>query len=89
VPDTSSIIPAALAQRLAALSPTDREAVLARALETVEPKARDAARVAVRDRNGQPLAPCRPARARLLVAAGKAQWLQGEPPAIQLQSSTG
>ena len=71
--------------RLAALSQVERDALLARVLETQERGEKAALRVAVRDRFGRPLDPCRPARARRLVAAGRAEFIQTYPPVIQLR----
>jgi hypothetical protein len=70
---------------LAALSPVDRDALVARVMETPNRSEKTAHRVAVRDRFGRPLDPCRPARARRLVAAGRADFIQTHPPVIQLR----
>jgi hypothetical protein len=46
-------------------------------------------RVAVRDADGQALAPCQPARARALVRRGRAYFIRRNPPVIRFKAPVG
>jgi hypothetical protein len=77
-------VPEAVWQRLAAMDEADRDRLLAVALAKVDPPL-PRGRVAVCAPDGAPLAPCHAARARALVASGRAVLLRRRPPLIALR----
>lgn len=76
-------VPATLFQDLQTLSPDTRARLFQHALDVT----RGRVRVLVCDADRVLLSPCRPARARQLIAQGRANFLCRTPPLLQLRAA--